>query len=75
MSSFSRNGSPTWTTPRCDSPGSVERGERRAVDAVAAGVGAEEDDRVAGAARRATAVRSSWRMIPTHIALTSGLPS
>ena len=53
----------------------VERRERRAVHAVAPGVGAEQDDRVADAARAPTAARSSWRMIPTHIALTSGLPS
>ena len=53
-SSFSVNGSPTCTVGRFGSLVLVELvgGHRRAVDAVAAGLGADVEDRVADAARR-----------------------
>ena len=54
MSTFSVNGSPTWTLGRLAGPVVVEglAGEdRHAADAVAAGAGAEQDDLVAGAGR------------------------
>jgi hypothetical protein len=54
MSSFSANGSPTWTEGRFDGSSSLNvAGEHgRAADPVAAGRRAEEDDEVAGSGRR-----------------------
>ena len=54
ISSFSANGSPTWTDGRFDGSSSVKVGageDGRAADAVAAGGRPEQDDEVAGPGR------------------------
>ena len=53
----------------------VVRGERRALQAVAAGVRADQQQRVAGPAGSGSRQPRSARTSPTHIALTIGLPA
>ena len=54
--------------------GVFHRGEGCAVDAVAPGIRADENQGIARS-DAAALVRSSWRMRPAHMALTSGLPA
>ena len=76
ISSFSRNGLPTCTAGRrsSDASSSCDAGERRAVDAVAAGVRADEHEQVAGAVGARLHAACRCGATPTHIAFTSGLP-
>ncbi len=53
--------------------GILDRGERRAVKSVAAGLGADDHDHIADAEARAR-ISCEISTTPTHIALTSGFP-
>ena len=76
MSSFSANGSPTWTLGRLAPAALAERGageHGRAADAVTAGGRAEQHREVARARRGGARQVVAPRRTPTAITLTSGL--
>ena len=76
ISSFSVNGSPTCTVGRFSSVvgGELGRGHGRPMDAVAPGLRADIDHRIADAGGGDRKILS-FRAMPTVMALTSGLPS